>query len=120
MPGNREERRRRLLATFGEELSEHLSLLNRELLALEEDDRGGPEPERMASLFRAAHSIKGASRAVGVRDVETLAHRMEDLLGAARSGSVSLGRESYDALFRAADAMPRALASHLAGGALGR
>lgn len=118
MAGNREERRRRLLATFGEELSEQLSLLNRELLALEEDP--AMEPGRMDALFRAAHSIKGASRAVGVRDVETLAHRMEDLLGKSRAGEAGLSSGSFDALFRAADAMPRALELHLAGGSMGR
>ena len=35
----------------------------------------------LEEVYREAHSLKGAARMIGVRDVETVAHRFEDLLG---------------------------------------
>ena len=48
----------RLMATFVEELEEHVRSLNGDLLALE---KSGPErkAELLKNLFRAAHSLKG-------------------------------------------------------------
>jgi HPt (histidine-containing phosphotransfer) domain-containing protein len=56
----------RLMGTFVEELDEHVRTLNQDLMALE---KGVPAPEqaqRLQSLFRTAHSLKGAARSVGL------------------------------------------------------
>ncbi|MBC8509392.1 MAG: Hpt domain-containing protein [Chloroflexi bacterium] len=77
-----EEFKRTLLATFKGELDDHLGTLNRELLALE---RNPPQDEQEAILeevFRAAHSIKGAARAVDLGNISMLAHRLEDVFSA--------------------------------------
>ncbi len=122
----REEIKRQLMITFQAELEEHLSTLNKGLLALEE---GPPQEEReplLADLFRSAHSLKGAARTVDLWHIETIAHRLEDVLGAIQRGELSPEfakglsptPELFDVLFPAVDALREAMAAHLRGESL--
>jgi two-component system chemotaxis sensor kinase CheA len=117
----REEFKHQLMITFQAELEEHLGTLNKGLLALEEGVRqedGAFQEERqplLAELFRAAHSLKGAARAVDLRDIATIAHRLEDVLGGIQRGEVSPTPELFDLLFPAVDALREAMAAHLRG-----
>ena len=52
-----------LMATFLEELDEHVRALNRDLLALEQNPSAADRAELWKVLFRSAHSLKGAARA---------------------------------------------------------
>ena len=54
-----------LMSTFVEEVAEHVRTFNRDLLALESGQ--GDPAGLLQSLFRTAHNLKGASRAVDVR-----------------------------------------------------
>ena len=59
-----------LLATFLEELEERVRALNDDVLALDRESDGPPGPppaERLTTLLRTAHSLKGAARAVNGR-----------------------------------------------------
>ncbi len=120
----REELKRQLMITFQAELEEHLGTLNKGLLALEEGVRqedGALQEEReplLADLFRAAHSIKGAARAVELRDIETISHQLEDVLGAIERGELSPTPALFDALFPAVDALREVMAAHLRGESL--
>jgi two-component system chemotaxis sensor kinase CheA len=106
------------MRTFQIELEEHLSTLNKGLLALEE----GPSQEGWkpltAALFRAAHSIKGTARALDLWDIEMIAHRLEDVLRAVQKGEVSLTPEFFDVLFPAVDALRETMAARLRGESL--
>src|SRR5439155_13956707 len=53
----------------------------------------------------AAHSLKGASRAVGMGPVEKIAHRMESIFDGVQSGKVEMRPEVADALYDALDAI---------------
>ncbi|MBI3771325.1 MAG: hybrid sensor histidine kinase/response regulator [Gammaproteobacteria bacterium] len=75
-------------------------VLNEGLLDLEQDARS---PERLEPLMRAAHSIKGAARLVGLQAVVSLAHVMEDVFVAAQKGSLVLGGNQIDVLLRGVD-----------------
>ncbi len=99
---NRQELATRLLATFVGELEEQVSAMNADLLALEAcpDD-----PERVHALFRAAHTIKGAARAVGVSPVEQACHALESLLVQVRDGGREITPDDLPLLFAAADAL---------------
>ena len=94
----------RLTATFLEELGEHVRVFNRELLALEQQP-SEPSAERVKTLFRAAHSLKGAARAVNAPRIEAMCHRLEGVLAAVRDGERPLTRELFELLFAAADAI---------------
>jgi two-component system chemotaxis sensor kinase CheA len=97
----------RLTATFLEELDEHVRVFNRELLALEQQP-SEPWAERIKTLFRAAHSLKGAARAVNATRVEAICHRLEGVLATVRDGQSPPARELFELLFAAADAIDHA------------
>lgn len=56
-------------------------------------------------LFRAMHSLKGMSSAIGAHGIGTLAHKAEDVLGLARGGRLALGPPVRAALLAAVDAL---------------
>jgi two-component system chemotaxis sensor kinase CheA len=96
-----------LKAAFAAELEERVRELNRLLLSLE----GGAlnesaRQETLEALFREAHSLKGAARAIEVPEVEQVAHALESALAAARDGAAIPAREWFDTLYRAVDALP--------------
>lgn len=104
-----------LVELFAMELGAHHQALENGLVGLEAD----PSPSRVEPLMRAAHSIKGAARIVGLLQAVDLAHAMEDaLLDIQKTASLPPGR--IDALLAANDffgrlarlspaAMPQAL-----------
>src|SRR5688572_30840008 len=92
-----------LMSTFVEEVAEHVSSFNRDLLALEGGE-GNPEG-LLQSLFRTAHNLKGAARAVDVGLVESACHALEDILARARDGERPLEPEAFEVLYATADAI---------------
>ena len=56
-------------------------------------------------LFRAMHSLKGMSNALGARGMGALAHAAEEVLGAARAGARPLDAPAREALLAAVDAL---------------
>lgn len=78
--------------------------LDRGLLELEKDPKN---QALLDGVFREAHSIKGGARMLGLGDIETIAHRFESILGAARKGATPLTPETIDHLSRALDAIRR-------------
>lgn len=99
---NRGELAARLLVTFLGELEEQVATMNTELLVLEAAPR---DPAPVQSLFRIAHTLKGAARAADVPLVEHVCHELETLLAQARDGTLSFGPEEFALLFSAADAL---------------
>lgn len=69
------------------ESEERLLHLDNGLLRLEKTPS---DPALLEELFREAHSLKGASRMLGLTDIQTLAHQLEDALGAAHKGGAIL------------------------------
>ena len=98
----------RLMVTFLEELEEHVQALNDGLLAIEKDPPDAERAELIQTLFRTAHSLKGASRAVGVKPVENVCHQMESLLAGVRDERPSLDPERFALLYATADAIGNA------------
>lgn len=90
-----------LLDTFREEAEEHLSEIAAGLLTLEKD---GISPEEyqatIEQIFRETHSLKGAARAVGLRDIELLCQHQESVFSAVKKGTFVLHPDSFD-LFHA-------------------
>jgi two-component system chemotaxis sensor kinase CheA len=93
---------RELMATFRAEADEHVRGLNKGLLDIE---KGGLERSRLEELFREAHSLKGAARAVDLTDLEQVAHHVEDRLAELRDGKREVTPELMDALYAAVDAV---------------
>ncbi len=98
---------KRLMATFLEELAEHVAALNRDLLVLEKGASREETAERLKSLFRTAHSLKGAARSVNVELIESACHHLEEMLAQARDKG-ALAADKFAVLFGAADAIEEA------------
>src|SRR5688572_15578843 len=91
------------MSTFVEEVAEHVRSFNSDLLALE-SGQGDPS-SLLQSLFRTAHNLKGAARAVDVSSIESACHGVEDILAAARTGAKPLDAPAFEHLFAIADAL---------------
>ena len=68
---------------FFEESFEALDSMESALLKL---DVGAPDPERINTIFRVAHSIKGGSATFGFKDIASFTHSLETMLDEMRSG----------------------------------
>lgn len=87
---------------FKIESYEHLQVLSDGLLKLEKEPK---DALLLAELFRQAHSLKGAARMVGAADIEFVAHKFEDILGAAKNNEKILSSEAIDLLYRNIDSI---------------
>ncbi|MEY9096437.1 chemotaxis protein CheW [Paenibacillus sp. RC84] len=85
---------------FLEELEEQLQVMDGEILKLEQSGESGTV---IQSLFRAAHTIKGSSAAMGFEEMKQLTHEMEHLLDRVRSGQLAVSGALIDLLFTALD-----------------
>ncbi len=88
-----------MLDLFRVELENNTRTLESGLVTAERDQT----PERIEPLMRAAHSIKGAARIVGLTAAVTLAHAMEDVLSAAQHGKRPLTSDAVDRLLKGND-----------------
>ena len=90
---DRDALRQRLLVSFRVEAQERLGVLADGLASWRESTASDASIE---SLFREVHSLKGASRAVGLGAIEQLCHAWESLLGAVRRGQLELSVERVE------------------------
>ncbi|MBI2997353.1 MAG: hybrid sensor histidine kinase/response regulator [Deltaproteobacteria bacterium] len=95
----------RLVQIFREECQEHIHKLNSGLLALERQPHEAPLDE----VLRSAHSLKGASRMMGFKTIEALAHDLETLLTQLVRGEQEITPPIMDALFKNIDAVSHTL-----------
>jgi len=97
---------------FLAESREHLSACNQLLL---EWERRPTAPEPVGGIFRAVHTVKGMAATMGYARVADLAHRMENLLDHLRRGGQPPADETIQLLFRATDALEKAVDLAVAG-----
>ena len=85
---------------FKDETQEHVDNINNAIVKFEKN----PEDIGILSgLFREAHSIKGSARMLGIVSVQTLAHKLEDLLKLVKDGVIVLTPETIDILYETTD-----------------
>ncbi|MCR8661997.1 hybrid sensor histidine kinase/response regulator [Pseudomonas carnis] len=93
-----------LLELFSLEADAQTQVLSAGLLALE---RNPTQADQLEACMRAAHSLKGAARIVGVDAGVSVAHVMEDCLVIAQEGRLYLQPEHIDALLQGTDLLMR-------------
>ncbi|CAK14143.1 hybrid sensor histidine kinase/response regulator [Pseudomonas entomophila] len=93
-----------LLELFSLEAEAQTQVLSAGLMALE---RNPAQPDQLEACMRAAHSLKGAARIVGIDAGVSVAHVMEDCLVAAQEGRLALRPEHIDALLQGTDLLMR-------------
>jgi two-component system chemotaxis sensor kinase CheA len=90
------------LGVFLDELEEQLQILDEECLILEQK---GSNMETIQRIFRAAHTLKGSSAAMGFEGLKELTHRVENVFDWLRSGKLSIHTELINVLFDALDSL---------------
>ncbi len=100
-----EDMMRELRQTFAAEAAEHLEKLNMIVLALEIRPEEAQRRELIQDGFRAAHSLKGAARTVGLDAIEHVSHAMESVLQKARDTEAHLEAAICDALYDSLDSI---------------
>ena len=93
-----------LVSEFISEAREHIENADVNLLTLETNPR---DTEALNTVFRAFHTIKGVASFLSFLEIRSLAHEAEDLLDAARKGSVEFSGPAVDVTFEAVDLMKR-------------
>ena len=93
-----------LLEMFVAEVETHMAALNDGLLVLEQNPA---QSERFEALMRAAHSIKGAAKLVGLAAAVEVAHVIEDCFVAARAGRLAMTSSLVDVLLEGVDLLGR-------------
>lgn len=86
---------------FLQEADEQIEVLETETLALEQD----PTDERMQVIFRAAHTLKGSSRAMGFSHFAEMTHEMENVLDQLRNHTLAVTTEIADCLLACIDTL---------------
>ncbi|MFW5697658.1 MAG: Hpt domain-containing protein, partial [Fimbriimonadaceae bacterium] len=89
------------LDLFLQEAEEQLEILEQETLKLEEDANS----ERLQVIFRAAHTLKGSSRAMGLTNFAELTHEMENILDKLRNNELQVNTAIADALLACQDTL---------------
>jgi len=102
---------KRLLSTFKVEAAEHLQALSSGLIELERTPAAEEQMQVIESVFREAHSLKGAARAVGLAEMESVCQSAENVFSAMKREDLALSRALFDVLHDAVDALDKLLRS---------
>jgi len=97
--------------TFFDEADELLAQMEQLLLNLDVDS---PDPEDLAAIFRAAHSIKGGAATFGFSALTDTTHILESLLDRARNHELTLTKEMIDAFLETKDVLSDQLVDYRA------
>jgi len=99
-----------LLSMFKVEAEEHLKIISSGLIDLEKAS-DGDRLEILEIIYREAHSLKGAARAVNLIKVEHLCQALESIFALFKSGELNPSREIFDVLLDAVDVVSDAVDS---------
>lgn len=101
---------KKLLATFRVEAEEHLKAISAGLLKLERASTIEERLEVIEIVFREAHSLKGAARAVNQVQIESACQSLESVFADLKTQQIPLSPERFDQFHQAIDAIIRLLA----------
>jgi two-component system, chemotaxis family, sensor kinase CheA len=92
------------MSMFLEESLENLQTLNESLLDLEQNPE---DTDKVNSIFRVAHTIKGMAATMGFTDLAELTHKMEDVLAEFREGDLKVTQDVVTVLFDCLDTLEK-------------
>lgn len=109
MDNNDNAFQKRLLATFKVEAGEHAQALSSSLIELERAAGTGRQAAIIETVFRESHSLKGAARAVGKTEVESLCQALEGVFSQLKSNAIPLSPPLLNLLDEAVDTLDHLL-----------
>lgn len=89
-----------IYSVFAQEAREQLTAMEDGLLQMEQ---GNQDADTLNAIFRAAHTIKGASGVVEIHHIEQFTHILENLLDKLRNGEIAVSSEIITALLKGCD-----------------
>lgn len=98
---------KKLLLTFKVEADEHVHTMSASLIELEKAQTAETRQEIIETIFREAHSLKGAARAVNATGIEKVCQALETVFVACKHEEVVLSVELFDTLHRTVDSLNR-------------
>jgi len=102
---------KKILATFRVEAEENIDLLAANLIELEQDVTDERKAELVEVIYRSAHSLKGASRAVNLTEIESICHAFEDVMSAVRNDDIQFNTQVFDILHTTVNIITEVLSS---------
>jgi two-component system, chemotaxis family, sensor kinase CheA len=105
----------RLRAAFEAEAAEHLQTISTGLLDLEKHAATAEAEPLIETIFRAAHSLKGAARAVNLTGVEAVCQALESVFAALKRQSLTFDENLFELLYETVDVLGQLLAADATG-----
>ena len=94
---------KKIRATFRIEAEENIKKMTSNLIELEKNPSESHKMKLIENVFREAHSLKGASRAVNITDIESVCQSLESVFSALKNKMIELAQEIFDVLHQAVD-----------------
>lgn len=95
-----------MMRDFGQNSDELMETLDQTILQLEQNPK---DKETIESIFRAAHTLKGAAGMFGFKAMERVMHRMENLFDQVRKGILVPTADTIDVVFQGLDLLRKLL-----------
>lgn len=96
---------RELLSMFKIEAEEHIKNMSNGLLDLEKVTDENEQLGFVETIYREAHSLKGAARAVNLSDVELLCQSLESIFAKLKKKEMSVSSDLFDGLHQGVDTL---------------
>ena len=100
---------KKLLAAFKIEAEEHIRTITAGLLELEKERRTEQRDSLVETIFREAHSLKGAARSVNMTEIETVCQALESVFHDWKEGNKAPDVREFDSLHRRLDTISQLL-----------
>lgn len=94
---------KRLLVTFRVEADEHVTAISSGLVELEKACSPEEQMETIESIFREAHSLKGAARSVNLVKIVSACQSLEGLFARIKAKEIAPSPELFDQLHQVVD-----------------
>jgi two-component system chemotaxis sensor kinase CheA len=111
MKKERDDFLKKLLSTFKVEAGEHIQALSSGLIELEKASSAEARMGIIEIVFREAHSLKGAARAVNLTVIEALCQALEGVFSALKRQDIALSPTLLDLLHNTVDTLGKLLSS---------
>ncbi|MGB8355752.1 MAG: hybrid sensor histidine kinase/response regulator [Chthoniobacteraceae bacterium] len=99
----------RLLATFKVEALEHIQAIASNLVELEKASTAETQAGILETIFRSAHSLKGAARTVNETDIAALCQPLESIFAALKRSDITPTPQLFDLLHQVVDVLGKLL-----------
>ena len=111
MDKKEEEFHKRLRETFRIEAGEHLHAMSSGLIKLEKEQSDEERTSIIETVFREAHSLKGAARSVDFADIEAICQPLESIFKAMKNHEIRPAAELFDKLHHTIDTIDKILST---------